>query len=230
MPSQGARTAMLLGGALVASLAGAATAHAQGLSNVTPIGSGVSFVDLAGDQSVVKQPTLVLTLSGDGEARFTNFTSFSQPSDARDRRSLEVELAAGHALTGIPLDVSIAQRASFGAGEDGEIDRHSRGSEVRIGRAFGDPDGGMTTSESRIYVFAASDNEAVHWRPGQALTNFSLVRDTVQVGDMQAGVTYQRGPVQASFAYVEREISTRVGRESFSDQEQFAGFTLTMKH
>jgi hypothetical protein len=230
MPSQGARTAMLLGGALVASLASATTANAQGLASTTQIGSGVSFVDLAGDQSIVKQPTLDLSMSADGEARFSNFTNFSEPSEAIDRRSLEVELAAGHDLTGIPFDLSFAQRASFGAGADGEIDRHSRGSEVRIGRAFGDPDGGMTTSESRVYIFAASDNEAVHWRPGQELTNFSLVRDTVQVGDMQAGVTYQRGRIQASVAYVEREISTRVGRESFSDQEQFAGFTLTMKH
>lgn len=233
MPSQDARTAMLLGGALVASMAGGAPALSQDLANATPIGQEVSFADLAGEQGVANAPSLDLSIRDEGESRFSNFNnSYSEDRDAEDpdRHAVEFEIGADHDVTGIPLDFSIAQRASFGATDDGDINRHSRGSEVRIGRAIGDPNSGMSSSESRIYVFAASDNEALHWRPGESMGNFSLERDTVQVGDRQAGVTYQTGRMQASVAYVEREISANVGRHSHSENEQFAGFTLTMKH
>jgi hypothetical protein len=232
MPSQGARTAMLLGSALVASLAVGAPAHAQNIAQAAPLGSELSFADLAGDHGVANAPSLDLNIREDGRARFANFNNnYADHADVdQDRRTIEFELGADHDLTGIPLDVSIAQRASFGANDAGDINRHSRGSEVRIGRALGDPNSGMSSSEARIYVFAATDNEALTWRPGQDSNNFSLERDTVQVGDRQAGVTYQRGRMQASVAYVEREISARVGRHSHSDNEQFAGVTLTMKH
>jgi hypothetical protein len=46
---------------------------------------------------------------------------------------------------------------------------------------------------------------------------------------MAAGVTYERNGVQASLAYVEREESTRVGRESYTQEQAFTGVTLTMR-
>ncbi|MDX2276471.1 MAG: hypothetical protein NW206_13560 [Hyphomonadaceae bacterium] len=227
MPSQGARTAMLLSGVLMASMADLAPAAAQ---NLPASAAEVAFADLAGERGVANAPSLDLNVRDEAEGRFADLNQFSTSREAANaRRAVEFEIGADHDLTGIPVDVSIAQRASFGATEEGDINSHSRGSEVRIGRALGDPESGMTTSESRIYVFAASDNEALHWRPGQD-NSLSLQRDTVQVGDRQAGVTYQRGPVQASLAYVEREISAQVGRHSHSENEQFAGFTLTMKN
>jgi hypothetical protein len=35
--------------------------------------------------------------------------------------------------------------------------------------------------------------------------------------------------VQASLAYVEREVNVRTGSQNFSQDERFAGFTLTMR-
>ena len=110
-------------------------------------------------------------------------------------------------------------------------------SELRVGHTFGQArrHGASTDfSQHRVYAFAASDDQAVTWAPGQAGNHFAGsqfgLQDRVEVGDHQAGVTYERGNVQASLAYVEREVSTTVGRESFSKNENFAGLTLTMRH
>jgi hypothetical protein len=46
---------------------------------------------------------------------------------------------------------------------------------------------------------------------------------------MSVGVTYERSGVQASLAYVEREESTTVGNQSFSQDESFTGLTVTMR-
>jgi hypothetical protein len=42
---------------------------------------------------------------------------------------------------------------------------------------------------------------------------FALL-DRVVVGDVSAGVTFERGCVQASIAYVVRDVSAQVGRDS----------------
>ena len=57
----------------------------------------------------------------------------------------------------------------------------------------------------------------------------ALDRDLVEVGDLSAGVTWERGGVQTSLAYVEREQSTRVGNQTYSHDENFAGVTVTMR-
>jgi hypothetical protein len=49
------------------------------------------------------------------------------------------------------------------------------------------------------------------------------------VGDLAAGVTYERNGVQASLAYVEREESTRIGRQNYSQEQNFTGVTVTMR-
>jgi hypothetical protein len=46
---------------------------------------------------------------------------------------------------------------------------------------------------------------------------------------MSAGVTYERNGIQASLAYVEREESTRVGNQNFTQEEAFTGVTVTMR-
>jgi hypothetical protein len=85
-----------------------------------------------------------------------------------------------------------------------------------------------------VYMFVASDDEALTWRPGQRTElggqrgGFAL-QDRVEVGDVSAGVTYERGNVQASIAYVEREVSAQVGRDSYSKDESFTGVTVTMR-
>lgn len=94
----------------------------------------------------------------------------------------------------------------------------------------------LPSAEPRWYFFAASEDEALVWQPGQrnefggSGSSFAL-QDRVEIGDMQVGITYERYGIQASLAYVEREISVRtVGSQGFKQDENFAGFTLTMRN
>lgn len=217
------RGLFLVGGVL---LAGATAALAQ---------EGVSGVLLA-DPAAALQPrerTVELTASDDSAPRFSSAHIPIGESPAPQR--LELELAASGEQAGLPLDVSVAQRASLGADAAGDINRESRGSEVRIGRNLVQQDRDGSSGGSSVYMFVASDDEALTWRPGQR-TEFGAsngggfaLQDQVEIGDMSAGVTYERGGVQASIAYVEREVSATVGRESFSKDESFAGVTVTMR-
>ena len=232
MPSRSARTLFLVSGAALAAFAGGvllgaapdAKAEEAHQAVAGPL-LAVSFADPV--ETAANRPSLNLA-AHKGEPRFSGLHDFA-PDATPESRGVELELAAPHDLTGIPLDLSITQRASIGASEAGDINRQSRGAEVRIGAAVGDPRSIANGPESRIYVFAASDDEALTWQPGQDSRGFALQTDRVEIGDRQAGVTYERGAMQASVAYVEREISATVGRTSVSDNEHFAGVTLTMR-
>lgn len=175
------------------------------------------------------RPQAQFTLSGGPEAAARFSAPEIQIGESPAPQRLELELAASG-----PLDVSVAQRAAIGVDAAGDMNRQSRGSEVRIGRNLVQEEGQENNSGSSIYMFVASDDEALIWRPGQRDEmggqggGFAL-QDRVEIGDMSAGVTYQRGPVQASIAYVEREVSAQVGRESFSKDERFGGITLTVR-
>jgi hypothetical protein len=240
MPTQGARTAMLMGGAMLATLSGGSLAGmaASAQEIAPPVGASlqsgaagdVIFADQGIQLSQTNKSAIDLTVHEDRSARFAILQPFSQQQDAPSPRAVELELSANGDVTGMPLDFSIAQRASFGSDSHGDINRHSRGAEVRVGRALGEPRGELSSaSQSRIYVFAASDDEALTWQPGAESQRFGYQQDRVEIGDMQAGVTYERGTMQASIAYVEREISATVGQTSMSNEENFAGVTLTMR-
>lgn len=224
----GRMAAFLLAGAMATGMA--STAHAQAAA------SNVNFAD---PNAALHHPAPEITASTSSQT--PRFSNLAAPPDQADLtrtdqsgggdapRQVELELSAPGSVTGMPLDVSFAHRNSFGADRNGDLNRHGQGSEVRVGhklglshqRANADP------STHRIYAFAASDDQALTWAPG---TSSVALQDRVQVGDHQAGVTYERGNVQASLAYVQREVSTTVGRESFSKDENFAGVTLTMRH
>lgn len=207
MTADQARRALLLGGALVAAVA--SVAQAQQVSDVAGV-QGQLRLDL---------------LDFPAEKPLTHHALEA----AQATPGIEIELTAPAAATGIPLDISIAQRAGYSSDEHGAYDTLTRGAEVRVGRALGEPRGGMSQAPSRVYVFAASDNEALTWRPGQPGHALALQQDRVEIGDRQAGVTYERNGLQASLAYVEREVSATVGRTTTSQDENFAGFTLTMR-
>lgn len=148
--------------------------------------------------------------------------------DRRDR-DYEVELVAS---AGGGFDVAFAQRAGVGFNPQGDIERESRGSELRFGRVRRD----TPNAEPTWYFFAASEDEALTWRPGVrndfgGQSSSFTVQDRVEIGDIQAGVTYERNGWQASLVYVEREITVRTtGARTVSQDEDFAGFTLTMRH
>jgi hypothetical protein len=222
--SGGFRSVWLVGGALAATLAGVSLAIAQ---DAVPAGE----VDFTDPQTALRRPeapAIDVSVHEDG-ARFSP-TNPNDGGEGQSPRRLELEVAAGGGDS--PVDFSIAQRASLGANEDGDIDRRGSGSELRVGRGIVQQrEGG---SGSSVYMFVASDDEALTWQPGSrnefgGQGSSLALQDRVQVGDLSAGVTYERNGVQASLAYVEREESTRVGRQNFSQDESFTGVTVTMR-
>lgn len=214
------RTALMAGGALLA-LAAIPLAAAQDAA--LPSGD----VDLSDPSAPMATPADTrLSLNVDPNAA----VRFSQPERSAGReRNVELEIAAD----GGPVDVSIAQRATLSS-DQGDVARQGRGSELRVGRGLVERRDQPEGNASSTYVFVASDNEALAWRPGErnefgSRSSSLSLQDQVTVGDVSAGVTYEQSGVQASLAYVEREQSTTVGTQSFSQKESFAGVTLTMR-
>lgn len=215
--------AMLAGTALAATLLGASVAGAQ---EGPP--APVSFHDAVaalGEDSAA--PAIDVTAQRDIAPRFA--LTPSAASNETPRR-LELEVTAGGGSS--PVDVSVAQRATLNTDDD--ADRRGSGSELRIGRGLVERREG--SADPSVYMFVASDDEALTWQPGGGRSEFGgrnggglSLEDRVEVGDMSAGVTYERNGVQASLAYVEREESTRVGRENYTQEQAFTGVTLTMR-
>lgn len=227
--ASGHRAALLTGAALLAAaVLGVSIAAAQ---DAAPMAEAASTdlepgqVDFTDTQTVLRRSSV--SLSNDVVERFSAPGTNEQRAEGPQRR-LELEFATGND----DLGVGFAQRASIGAGNDGNLNRQGRGSEVRVGRGLVQEREG--SREPSTYVFVASDDEALTWQPGQRSefggrgSSFSL-EDRVEVGDMAIGVTHERNGVQASLAYVEREESTTVGRQTFNQDESFAGVTVTMR-
>ncbi len=201
--------------------------------------SGVSFEDTQSNETLQASASPVTLRWGEPDAqRFAEFRA--DPSRASDsastQRRYEVSIGARRSATGLPVDVSLAQRASIGGSRGGDIDREASGSELRLGRGVRMSRWEAPTwDQPAWYMFIASEDEAVTWRPGArsafggSASSFSL-QDRVEVGDMQAGVSFEAGGVQASLAYVEREVKARSGARTFTQDENFAGLTVTMKH
>ena len=215
--------ALLAGTALAATLLGASIAGAQEGPPVP-----VSFHDpvaALGEENAA--PAINVTTQRNIAPRF----ALTQASDgAPAPRRLELQVAAGGGNS--PVDVSLAQRATVNADDD--ADRRGSGSELRVGRGLVERREG--SQEPSVYMFVASDDEALTWQPGGSRSEFGgrsggglSLEDRVEVGDMSAGVTYERNGVQASLAYVEREESTRVGRENYTQEQAFTGVTVTMR-
>ncbi len=211
------RTTFLAGGALAATMFGAALAVAQDASI-----AHVDFTDTAGE--LPRNAALDLSINENEPQRFAPIGP--TPDEGSSQRRVELELAAGGGDA--PLDVSIAQRASLGANRDGDVDRQGSGSELRIGRGLvGERE---NSRQSSTYIFVASDDEALTWQPGARNDGPALaLQDRVEVGDLSAGVTWERNGIQTSLAYVERQESTRVGNETYKQDESFAGLTVTMR-
>jgi hypothetical protein len=134
------------------------------------------------------------------------------------------------------IDVAFAQRGGLGYDDDGELNSSSHGAELRLGRGLGLQQERSAVGEPTWYFFAASEDEALTWRPGSRNAfggvtpgGFGL-QERVEVGDLSAGVTYERNGWQASFAYVEREVSGQIGARHVTRDENFAGVTLTLRN
>jgi len=196
--------------------------------------SGVNFADIE-PLSRSSRVSLALRLGPQPIARPARIAAETR-GDAAGTRRYELAVAQRD-VAGLSVDVEFAQRASIGVNNAGDISRAGAGSELRLGSGLGDMRRRAQSSwDSPIwYVFAAADDEALTWQPGArnafggAGASFS-VEDRVEIGDMQAGITMEAGRLQASLAYVQREISAYVGAESRSRDESFTGVTLTLRH
>ncbi len=141
----------------------------------------------------------------------------------------EVAFSAPREMTGLKFDVGVAPRIAVR--EDGEMLTQRFGGEVRIGQDFnlldsnGQPQG--------WYLFAGADGEALIWDADRngftpQLDDMALT-DQVTVGDLQAGVSIQRGGGQLSLSYIRREVKYRDRNGGFSENEDFAGISFTMR-
>lgn len=192
--------------------------------------AGISFADPSAEFSGFR-----IDFGPRPEFRFSSGPTRAWAREEPDAaRSYEIALSADD-WRGLPVDVSVAQRASFAADSAGDIARQGRGSELRLGRGLAMRRRNETRSGPAIYAFVAADDEALTWQPGVRSAfggqsaSFAL-QDRVEIGDVQIGVTYERAGLQASLAYVEREVSVQtMGNRSVSQDENFAGFTLTMR-
>lgn len=147
----------------------------------------------------------------------------------REQRRLTAQIAfnALSDQTGLGFDVGIAPRVAIT--RDGPFASRRFGGEVRIGQNF---DKRGEDPNSAWYLFAGADGEALVWEPGDertvAASNMAL-RDKVTVGDIQAGVSIQRGPGQISVSYIRREVEYRERNLGASENEDFAGVSFTIK-
>lgn len=229
------RTALVASGALAAAAFAASSVAAQDAIEAVAEAAHaadaeaparVSFRDPQAPFSE-QEGALALSVRDDTSVRISPLDNMDEAQE--DQRRIEMAIAAGGGDA--PLDISIAQRASLGVDRNGDLARQGRGSELRVGRGL---TGERRGERNSTYVFVASDNEALTWQPG-ARNDFGgrgssfALQDRVEVGDVAAGVTWERDGVQTSLAYVEREESTRVGNQSFSHDESFAGVTVTMR-
>ncbi|MBL8547800.1 MAG: hypothetical protein JNL81_15135 [Hyphomonadaceae bacterium] len=228
---------MLLRKLVVVGLVGFVSFAASIATAEDAVGPGSS--SYAVDGVVLDDPSQALTsrfqLSSNEDAggRFANLAPTETTSSSRgNHRGYEFEFVAP-GMSG--LNVSFAQRGGFGFNDQGDIDRRSRASELRLGRGLDMPRN-RPSAEPTWYFFAASEDEALTWRPGSRSEfgasggNSFALQDRVEVGDMQAGVTYERYGIQASLAYVEREFTIISGSQSFTQDDSFAGLTITMRH
>ena len=171
----------------------------------------------------------LLALEGEREA-----AAYAQPNLEADQDfNAAFALAAPAAQTGLAFDLTLAPRVAYS--EEGALLSRRVGAEVRVGQTLSDQfdQRGTRVDVDSWYIFAGQDGEALVWEAGDHgfsnITGAMALRDQVTVGDMQAGVSFQRGDGELSFSYIHREVEWRDRNGGASANEDFAGVTFTMK-
>lgn len=189
-------------------------------------------VNLADPSAELRNDRFHFNVNQGAESRFASLGLSQRQTLDDSTRRYEVAVTARGAAG---IDVSFAQRAGVGFNEQGDVERQSRASELRLGRGLRNVPRDQPSPAPRWYIFAAAEDEALVWQPGARTAfggsgNSFALQDRVEIGDMQAGLTYEAHGLQASLAYVEREIKLYQGHRSYSRDENFAGLTLTLRH
>mgnify|MGYP001267746486 CR=1 FL=1 len=154
---------------------------------------------------------------------------YGQPDPEYNDMSFGLALAATSGQTGLGFDVGLAPRVAIREG--GDLSAQRVGGEVRLGQGLGLDSG---KAPEGWYVFVGADGEALVWdadvqRIGMSSFSDMQMTDQLTVGDLQAGVSIQRGGGELSFSYIRREIEFSDRNKSLSDSEDFAGITFTMR-
>ncbi len=212
---------------LIANIAAADDAVAPTVSVV-----GLSNVSFADNPRTTDVAPFAISFEDADAPRFANLTSAPQPMSSSPLTRYEVALVAHGAAN---VDVSLSHRDGLGFDENGDLASRSRGSEIRVGRGLLPMERRASPNNSRWYLFAGSSDQAIIWQPGVRNefggvgSSFAL-QDRVEIGDRQAGITYETHGIQASLAYVERKVRMYVGAQRLTADENFTGITLTMRH
>lgn len=188
----------------------------------TDLGFGVDAADLRNSRRLYSSAIMTDLAANRVEASFSPV-----PREQKQIRA-ELALSAPASQTGLGFDVGIAPRVAIT--RDGPFASRRFGGEVRIGQNFDKR--GKEGPESGWYLFAGADGEALVWEPDQSggvASGDMALRDKVTVGDIQAGVSIQRGLGQISFSYIRREVEYHERNMGASENEDFAGVSFTIK-
>ena len=163
---------------------------------VSPSSSGyaVEGVDLTDPAQALSNRFQVSTDNEQG--RFSSLAP-AEPAFGRrsDRRGYELQFISP-GLSG--LNVSFAQRGGLAFNDDGDIERETQASELRLGRGLNSERSDRPSAEPRWYFFAASEDEALTWGPGArnefggSGSSFAL-QDRAEIGDIHVCRTYFDG-------------------------------------
>ncbi|WP_158085690.1 lipid A-modifier LpxR family protein [Henriciella aquimarina] len=183
-------------------------------------------------------PRNLSSLRFSGSAAIVDFRGMRKAtnlgSPVRPIRDFDATLAfsAADSETGLGFDVGVVPRISVT--KDGNFKQRRVGGEIRIGQNF-DQRGERVDAKS-WYLFAGADGEALVYEPyrDREFTESMALRDQVTVGDMQAGVSFTRGPGQLSISYIRREVEYNErgsgGNVKGQEDEDFAGISFTLRH
>jgi hypothetical protein len=151
------------------------------------------------------------------------------PGSVAERNlAAELSIAAPAHRTGLDFDISLAPRLTIT--EEGDLKTRRIGGEVRLGQGLSSLTEASATPEG-WYVFAGADGEALVWDAGEDQSFGDLaMTDQITVGDMQAGVSIQRGGGQLSLSYIRREVRWSDRNGSLEENEDFAGFSFTRRY
>ncbi|MEO0466273.1 MAG: hypothetical protein AAF216_07000 [Pseudomonadota bacterium] len=152
-----------------------------------------------------------------------------QPVEQDRNFTAEFAFGAPRESTGFAFDAAIVPSVTYV--QEGEFQTRRYGAELRLGRNF-DQRGSNNVADS-WYVFAGTEGEALVWEAGEyGMSNLSgamALRDQVTVGDMQAGISMQRGNGQLSLSYIRREVEWRDRNGGAERNEDFAGISFTLR-
>jgi hypothetical protein len=80
-----------------------------------------------------------------------------------------------------------------------------------------------------VMLYATSRRTIVSWSVGAGIDDASVSRMELTPGQASLGVAYRSGNATVALAYVNREYSQRIGAQSVSQTENFAGVTLKLQ-